>query len=62
MSEEAKLELNGKTYALPVLEGSEGEKGVDVSSLRANTGHITLAEGYGNTGSCVSQITPFFRC
>jgi citrate synthase len=57
MSKEAKLELDGKVYALPTVEGSEGEKAVDVSSLRANTGHITLDEGYGNTGSCVSKIT-----
>ena len=57
MSKEAKLELDGKVYALPTVEGSEGEKAVDVSSLRANTGHITLDEGYNNTGSCVSKIT-----
>ena len=57
MSKEAKLELDGKTHVLPTVEGSEGEKAVDVSSLRANTGYITLDEGYGNTGSCVSKIT-----
>jgi citrate synthase len=57
MSKEAKLELDGKVYVLPTVEGSEGEKAVDVSSLRANTGYITLDEGYGNTGSCVSKIT-----
>jgi citrate synthase len=57
MSKEAKLELDGKTYVLPTVEGSEGEKAVDVSLLRANTGHITLDEGYSNTGSCVSKIT-----
>ncbi len=57
MSKEAKLELDGKAYALPTFEGTEGEKAVDVSSLRANTGYITLDDGYGNTGSCVSKIT-----
>ena len=57
MSKAAKLELDGKTYLLPIIEGSEGEKALEVSSLRANTGYITLDEGYGNTGSCVSQIT-----
>ena len=40
MSKEAKLELDGKTYVLPTFEGSEAEKAVDVSSLRANTGYI----------------------
>jgi citrate synthase len=57
MSKEAKLELDGKTYSLPTLEGSEGEKGVDISTLRANSGYITLDEGYGNTGACISKIT-----
>ena len=57
MSKEAKIELDGKAYVLPTLEGSEGEKAVDISSLRANTGYITLDEGYGNTGSCISKIT-----
>ena len=57
MSKEAKLELDGKIYTLPIVVGSEGEKAVDVSSLRATTGYITLDDGYGNTGSCVSKIT-----
>ena len=57
MSKEAKLELDGKVYPLPTVEGSEGEKAVDISSLRANTGYITLDDGYGNTGSCVSKVT-----
>ena len=57
MSNEAKLELDGKVYSLPTLTGSENEKAVDVSSLRANTNYITLDDGYGNTGSCVSNIT-----
>ena len=57
MSNEAKLELDGKTFALPTIVGTENEKAVDVSALRANTGYITLDEGYGNTGSCISKIT-----
>src|SRR3984885_864226 len=57
MSKEAKLELDGKTFSFPTVEGSEGEKGVDISSLRADTGYITLDDGYGNTGSCTSKIT-----
>jgi citrate synthase len=57
MSNEAKLELDGKSYTLPTVTGTEGEKAVDISSLRANTGYITLDEGYGNTGSCISKIT-----
>src|SRR5258706_6598961 len=57
MSKEAKLELGGKVFTLPTFEGSEGEKAVDVSSLRANTNYITLDDGYGNTGSCASKVT-----
>jgi citrate synthase len=57
MSKEAKLELDGKNFTLPVITGTEGENAVDVSSLRANTGYITLDDGYGNTGSCLSKIT-----
>ena len=57
MSNEAKLELDGKIYTLPTLVGSEGEKAVDISSLRASSGYITLDDSYGNTGSCVSKIT-----
>lgn len=57
MNTSAKLELDGKAYSLPVVVGSEGERAVNVSSLRAETGYITLDDGYGNTGSCLSQIT-----
>jgi citrate synthase len=57
MSNVAKLELDGKTYELPVVIGSEGEKGIDISQLRAATEHITLDDGYGNTGSCRSAVT-----
>lgn len=57
MSNQANLEVEGKSYALPVVIGTEGEKAVDISALRAQSGYITLDEGYGNTGACVSKIT-----
>ncbi len=53
----AKIELEGKSYELPEIVGSEGEKAVDISALRNSSGYITLDEGYGNTGSCISNIT-----
>ncbi|MGE5365139.1 MAG: citrate synthase [Bacteroidota bacterium] len=53
----AKLILGEKEYDLPVKTGSAGEVGIDISSLRQKTGAITLDDGYGNTGSCESQIT-----
>lgn len=53
----AKLIVDGKEYEFPILEGSEGEQAIDISSLRAKTGYITMDPGYGNTGSCLSSIT-----
>tara|TARA_Y100000589_G_scaffold132495_1_gene126341 strand:- start:13299 stop:14591 length:1293 start_codon:yes stop_codon:yes gene_type:complete len=58
MSEEvAKLVLDGKTFELPVVTGTEGEKAIDITQLRAKTGYITLDSGYKNTGSTKSAIT-----
>jgi citrate synthase len=57
MSTTAKIELDGKVYEFPIVVGSEGEKAIDISTLRAATGYITLDDGYGNTGSCSSRIT-----
>ncbi len=57
MDKTAELILDGKTCKLPIVEGTEREKAVDISALRNETGYITLDDGYGNTGSCQSQIT-----
>lgn len=57
MSDMAKLQLSGQSYELPVVEGSEHERGIDVSGLRSDSGLITLDDGYSNTGSCSSEIT-----
>jgi citrate synthase len=57
MSNTAKLELEGKSFELPIVEGSEKERGIEISNLRNATGHITLDDGYGNTGSCSSAVT-----
>jgi len=57
MSNVAELKLEGKTYTLPVVEGTEHEKAVDITTLRNQSGYITLDDGYSNTGSCKSRIT-----
>jgi len=57
MGNTAKLIIDEKTYELPIVEGSEGERAIDISSLRSETGLITLDLGYENTGSCESSIT-----
>ena len=57
MSKIAKLNVDGTVFDLPIVEGSEGEKGVDISSLRSQSGLITLDKGFKNTGSTKSSIT-----
>ncbi|HKK16234.1 MAG TPA: citrate synthase [Gammaproteobacteria bacterium] len=57
MSKHAKLILDGNEYHLPVVVGSEGEKAIDITQLRSQTGYITLDSGYMNTGSTRSAIT-----
>ena len=57
MSEYAELKVDGKVYQLPVITGSENEKAIDISSLRAQSGVITLDPGFKNTGSTKSAIT-----
>jgi citrate synthase len=55
--ESATLQHDGKTLSLPVIKGSEGEVGIDITQLRNKTGMITLDPGFGNTGACRSAIT-----
>jgi citrate synthase len=57
MSQTARIELDGKHIELPVVIGTEGERAVDISTLRDSVGAITLDGGYANTGSCTSRIT-----
>ncbi|MBW2615633.1 MAG: citrate synthase [Deltaproteobacteria bacterium] len=57
MVKTAKLVIDGRSYELPIVTGSEGEMAIDISGLRKNTGLITLDPGYANTGSCESNIT-----
>lgn len=51
------LKLGDKEYELPIIEGTEGERAVDITKLRELTGYITLDNGYMNTGGCTSAIT-----
>ncbi len=53
----AKILYEGKEYETSIIEGTAGEKAIDVRKLRADTGMITLDSGYANTGSCLSDIT-----
>jgi len=53
----ATFKLDDKEIELPIITGSEGERAIDIEKLRAETGLITLDQGFGNTGSCESAIT-----
>ncbi len=57
MSDVAQLIIDGQTYELPVVVGTEGERAVDIRSLRSTTGLVTLDTGYKNTGATTSAIT-----
>jgi len=54
---EANLTYNDQEYRLPVVTGSEGEQGIDITALRKSSGAITLDPGYVNTGACKSAVT-----
>ncbi len=53
----AKVILDGNTFELPIVVGTEGEKGIDISKLRTLTNYVTLDHGFGNTSNCESAIT-----
>ncbi len=58
MSNTAQIILDGKTYELPIIEGTERERAIDISKLRALTGGVTTIDpGYKNTGATESAIT-----
>ncbi|MBS2025504.1 MAG: citrate synthase [Deltaproteobacteria bacterium] len=57
MAETARLSVNGVDLDLPIITGSEGEKAIDVASLRAKTGAVTLDPAFMNTASTSSAIT-----
>jgi citrate synthase len=56
MAEKAELRIGERTIELPLVEGSEGERAIDIRRLRNESGLITLDPGYANTGSCRSSI------
>ena len=57
MSDKAELHYNGNVYQLPIVEGTQNEKALDISRLRGESGLITLDKGFKNTGSTESAIT-----
>jgi citrate synthase len=57
MSKHAELHFEGKTYKIPVIEGTQNEQALDISRLRTDSGLITIDKGFKNTGSTESSIT-----
>jgi citrate synthase len=57
MSKIATLEIDGKKFEFPIIEGSENEFAIDINKLRDLSGMITMDPGYKNSGSCKSDIT-----
>jgi citrate synthase len=57
MAGTAEIILDGKSYLYPTIEGTEGEKAIDIAKLRDETGYITIDSGYKNTGATKSAIT-----
>ncbi len=47
----------GKSYELPVLEGTVGPRVVDIRKFYGDTGCFTYDPGFTSTGSCSSKIT-----
>ena len=58
MTRTATLEIDGKKYEFPIIEGTENEIAIDIKVLRGVTGGVTTIDpGYKNTSSCESAIT-----
>lgn len=57
MADTAILKYDGKEISLPIITGTENERAIDITSLRDQTGLVTLDSGYKNTGACTSAIT-----
>ena len=57
MSNNVKILIGDKSYEFPVIKGSKNERAININSLRAETGLITIDPGYKNSGSCLSEIT-----
>lgn len=53
----AKLIIDGVETKLPIIEGVDGPKVIDVTKLYKDTDHFTLDPGFMSTASCESKIT-----
>ncbi len=49
--------MTGKSYELPVIEGTMGPRVIDIRKLYAEAGMFTYDPGFTSTASCESEIT-----
>ncbi len=57
MGETVRIIIGKEELELPLVVGTEGERGIDISNLRAKTGLVTLDPAFMNTASTESAIT-----
>ena len=58
MTDEATIRIDGEdVLSVPVLTGTEGERALDISRMRADVGLITHDPGYGNTAETESEVS-----
>ena len=56
-NETATLTIGDRKIDIPIVTGTEGERALDIATLRRETGLVTIDPGYMNTGSCTSKVT-----
>ncbi|MBC7550031.1 MAG: citrate synthase [Cellulomonas sp.] len=56
-TESGRLTVGGTTLDLPLVNATQGNNGIVVSSLLKETGLVTVDPGFMNTASCDSEIT-----
>ncbi len=57
MTDKAVLVLGDQQIELPIVVGTEGERAVDITKLRDQTGYVTYDPSLGNTAVVKSEVT-----
>ncbi len=57
MTRKAVLHVDGKEIELPVVVGSDGNPGIDISKLRSQSGYVTIDYGFANTAGTASAVS-----
>jgi citrate synthase len=57
VTDKVEIKLKDSSFEAPVIQGTENERAIDIASLRAKTGLVTLDPAFMNTASTKSAIT-----